>query len=213
MDNHPKRMRHNKPPKNSRRPRPGILRPIKSGEIASQFPPHPDSLNARSSGSGDVDRLNDIIDDITSEGDDARAASTSRYSGKSTSAIVEPPSPEVNDNHASFYTLPSSSDFYRDRTSSGSTRSARPKKTPLKDRKSQFSDKGNYSPSRASNFDDRTDTCVRRKSIGDVRRQELTEFMEHYRHCLESAQHSNAPGMIDDPSKNEKRKEYTTALW
>ncbi|UJR23441.1 hypothetical protein I4U23_026446 [Adineta vaga] len=37
--------------------------------------------------------------------------------------------------------------------------------------------------------------------------------MEYYRGCLESAQHSNISGMNDDPTNNDKRKQYTTTLW
>ncbi|CAF1432632.1 unnamed protein product [Adineta ricciae] len=206
MDSQSKRIRHPKGSKQMRKPRPNPLRPIISGEVASQFFPHADSLTTRSSGSGDLDRLNDIIDDITSEGDDTRAVSSSKYSGKSTSNVIEPPSPPVNDNHSSLYTLPRSNDY--------SNRTSRSKKFTFKDAKlKKFSEKNHYSPSRANDSDDRIDTSTRRKSIGDVRRQQLTEFMEYYRHCLESAQNSNALGIYDDPTNNDRRKQYTTTLW
>ncbi|CAF3845600.1 unnamed protein product [Adineta steineri] len=221
MDGHSKRSRHNKPSKQSRKTRPNPLRPIISGELSAQFPHQSDTLTIRSSGSGDLDRLNDIIDDITSEGDDVRVApssSSSKYSQKNPSNLVEPNSPPRNDNHSSLYTLPPSSGFNRDRLPSTTTatlnRSGRTKKSSIRDRKiSQFGDKKTFSPSRTNSFDDRIDTTSRRKSIGDVRRQQLTEVMEYYRDCLESAQNSNAVGMNDDPTNNEKRKQYTTTLW
>ena len=101
MDTQSKRIRHPKGPKQVRKPRPNPLRPIISGEVASQFFRHADSLTTRSSGSGDPDRLNDIIDDITSEGDDTRAVSSSKYSGKPTQNVVAPLSPSGNDNQSS----------------------------------------------------------------------------------------------------------------
>jgi hypothetical protein len=208
MDGHSKRSRHNK----TRKPRPIALRPIISGEISSQFHHPSDNLTARSSGSADIDRLNDIIDDITSEGDDARVGPSSKLRRESKSNLVEPNSPPINDNHSSLYTLPSANDSYRDRTSS-SVRSGR-KKFSGKDKKlNQLSVKKSYSPSRSNNFDDRTDSTNRRKSIGDIRRQQLTECMEYYRHCLESAQHSNTICMNDDPTNTDKRKQYATTLW
>ncbi|CAF4407523.1 unnamed protein product, partial [Adineta steineri] len=124
MDSHSKRSRHNKPSKQSRKTRPNPLRPIISGELSAQFPHQSDTLTIRSSGSGDLDRLNDIIDDITSEGDDVRVApssSSSKYSQKIPSNLVEPNSPPRNDNHSSLYTLPPSSGFNRDRLPSKTT--------------------------------------------------------------------------------------------
>jgi hypothetical protein len=214
MDGHSKRSRHNKSSKQSRRPRPIPLRTIISGEISSKFHHPSDTLTTRSSGSADADRLNDIIDDITSEGDDIRVVTSSKSSIKSTSNLVEPNSPPTNDNHSSLYTLPSANDSFRDRTSTSSVRSGRSKKFSVKDKKlNQFNDKKSFSPSRMNNFDDRTDSTSRRKSIGDIRRHQLTECMEYYRHCLESAQHTNTLGMNDDPTNNDKRKQYTTTLW
>jgi len=212
MDGHSKRSRH-KPPKQPRKSRPTPLVPIVSGEIASQFHHPLETLTNRSSGNADIDRLNDIIDDITSEGDDPRGGSSSKLSTKSsTSKLVEQNSPPINDNHDSPYILPSSHDTYRDRTSSSSSRRA--KKLSAKDKKlNQLANRKSFSPSRTNNFDDRTDSANRRKSIGDQRRHELTECMEYYRHCLESAQNSNTIGINDDPTNNEKRKQYTTTLW
>ncbi len=213
MDSHSKRPR-NKPPKQLRKGRPVPLRPIISGEIISQFPHSSSTLTTRSSGSPVTDRLNDIIDDITSEGDDARGGPASKPLSKSSSKLVEPDSPIMNENHSSPFTLPSANDFYPDRTPSSSARPGRPRKTPLRDKKQmQYADKNSPSPSRTSNFDDRTDSTSRRKSIGDIRRHKLTECMEYYRHCLESAQHSYTMGMNDDPTNSDKRRQYTTTLW
>jgi hypothetical protein len=214
MDGHSKRTRHNKLPKQPRKSRPIPLRPIISGEISSQYSHQSDTLTARSSGSGDLDRLNYIIDDITSEGDDARVApSSSNLPRKTVSNLVVPNSPPVNENHESLYTLPYSSDYNPDRTSS-TTRSGRSKKPSNKDKQfRQFGETKNFSPSRKNNSDDRTDATNRRKSVGDARRHQLTEFMEYYRNCLESAQNSNTIGINDDPTKNDKRKQYTTTLW
>lgn len=215
MDNHSKRSRHNKPPKQPRRPRPIALRPIISGEIAPSFHHPSDILTNQSSAGADIDRLNDIIDDITSEGDDVRVGSSSQISTRSNSSrLVEPNSPPVNENHSSLYTLPTLNDTYRSRTSSSSMRSGRTKRFSTKDKRSQqFGDKKAFSPSRMNTFDDRTDSSSRRKSIGEQRRHQLTDCMEYYRHCLESAQNANAIGINDDPTNNEKRKQYTTALW
>jgi len=214
MDGHSKRSRHNKSSKQTRKSRPIPLIPIISGEISSQFRHPSDTLATRSSGSVDIDRLNDIIDDITSEGDDARVGPSSKLPTKSKSNLVEPNSPPTNDNHSSLYTLPSATDSFRDRTSSSSTRSGRKKNLSVKDKKlNQFNDKKSFSPNRLNNFDDRSDSTNRRKSIGDIRRHQLTECMEYYRHCLESAQHSNTICMNDDPTNNDKRKQYTTTLW
>jgi hypothetical protein len=214
MDGHSKRTRHNKLPKQTRKSRPIPLRPIISGEISSQYSHQSDTLTARSSASGDLDRLNYIIDDITSEGDDARVApSSSNFPRKSVSNLVEPNSPPLNENHGSLYTLPRSSDYNPDQTSS-TIRSGRPKKPSNKDKQfRQFGETKNFSPSRKNNPDDRIDATNRRKSIGDARRHQLTEFMEYYRNGLESAQNSNTIGINDDPTKNDKRKQYTTTLW
>ena len=213
MDGHIKRSRHNKSSKQSRKSRPITLRPIISGEITSQYPNASDTLTVRSSGSPDIDRLNDIIDDITSEGDDGRVGPTSSKI-PSKSKLVEPDSPPINDNHSSLYTLPTSNDLYRDRTSSSSIRSGRTKKYSIKEKKlNQFNDKKSYSPNRSNNFDDRIDSTNRRKSIGEIRRHKLTECMEYYRDCLESAQQLNTICINDDPTNNDKRKQYTTILW
>jgi hypothetical protein len=214
MDEHSKRPRHNKPPKQSRKSRPVPLRPIISGEILPQFHHPSDTLTNRSSGSADLDRLNDILDDITSEGDDARSGPASKLPIKTTSNLVEPNSPPINENHSSLYTLPSANNSYPDRTSSSSIRSGRTKKYSGKDKKlNKLADRKSFSPSRMSSSDDRIDSINRRKSIGEIRRHQLTECMEYYRHCLESAQNSNTLGMNDDPTNNDKRKQYTTTLW
>jgi hypothetical protein len=214
MDGHSKRSRHNKSSKQSRKSRPTPLVPIVSGEIASQFHHPLEALTNRSTGNADTDRLNAIIDDITSEGDDPRVSSSSKLSTKSsTSKLVEPNSPPVNDNHSSLYTLPSSHDTYSNRPSSSSS-SRRSKKYSPKDKKlQQLAGRKSFSPNRTGGFDDRTDSTNRRKSIGDQRRHQLTECMEYYRYCLESAQNSNIIGISDDPTNNEKRKQYTTTLW
>ena len=211
MDGHSKRSRHNKLPKQSRR-----LHPIISGEIPRVYRHASDTLTNRSSGSADPDRLNDIIDDITSEGDEGRVGPSSKYSIKSpTSKLVEPESPTLNENRSSLYILPTSNDTYPDRTSSSSARSGRTKKNSAKENKkfNQLRERKSFSPSGTNVFEDRTDASNRRNSIGDIRRQQLTQFMEYYRHCLESAQNSNTVGMNDDPTNTEKRKQYTTALW
>ena len=211
MDGHSKRTRHNKSSKQNRKSRPSPLAPIVSGEIASQFHHSLEALTNRSAGN---DRLNDIIDNITSEGDDLGAGSSSKLSSKSsTSKLIEPNSPPVNDNHSSLYALPSSHDTYSDRTSSASSR--RSKRFSPRDRKlqQQLADRKSFSPSRTGSSGDRADSAGRRKSIGDQRRHELTECMEDYRYCLESAQNSNTIGITDDPNNSEKRKQYTTTLW
>jgi hypothetical protein len=211
MEHHSKRSRQNKPPKSSRKSRPIPLRPIISGEISSPFLHQSDTLTNRSSASGDLDRLNDIIDDITSEGDDARAAPPSKHVPKSTNNLVEPDSPPIIDNHSSLYTLPT--DYYPDRPSSGArfSRTKRPSTKPTKS--DRFDEKKTFSPSRTISTDDKSELTNRRKSVGDLRRQQLTECMEYYRHCLESAQHSNTIYLNDNPTDIDKRKQYTTAIW
>lgn len=202
MDSHSKRSRHNKNSKQSRKPH-SALRPIISGEISSQFQ-NSEGSSARRSGSGNSDRLNDIIDDITSEGDDARAIPLSKDQKRSTSTLVEPISPPVNDNHSSLFTLPTVPSSWRDR----------PKKGSGRDKKlGNFGNSKSFSPIRTNTFDDRSDSTSRRRSIGEVRRNQLTECMEYYRHCLESAQHLNPISMNGDPTNNEKRKQYSTTLW
>ncbi|CAF4524129.1 unnamed protein product, partial [Rotaria magnacalcarata] len=188
------------------------LRPIISGEISPQFQ-HSETGSTRRAGSANSDRLNDIIDDITSEGDDARTGSSSKAATKSTSKLVEPSSPTINENRESLFTLPSASNSYRSQTSS-TQKSDRRKKSTGKDRKSnQYTDRNGFSPVRTSNNDDRPDPISRRRSMGELRRHQLTECMEYYRHCLESAQNSNPISINDDPTNNEKRKQYATTLW
>ncbi|CAF3677642.1 unnamed protein product [Rotaria socialis] len=212
MDNHPKRSRHPKFPKSSRKSHPISLRPIISGEISSQFQ-HSETGNIRRASSANSDRLNDIIDDITSEGDDSRTGSLSKAATKSTSKLVEPSSPTMNENRESLFTLPSASNSYRGQASS-TQKSDRRKKSTGKDRKSnQYTDRKGFSPTRTSNNDDRPDPISRRRSMGELRRHQLTECMEYYRHCLESAQNSNPISINDDPTNNEKRKQYARALW
>jgi hypothetical protein len=214
MDTHSKRTRHNKSSKQSRKPRPVPLHPIISGEIPPQFSHPSGTLTARSSISGDPDRLNDIIDDMTSEGDDARVGQSPKLPTRSTSNLVEPNSPPTNDNRSSLYALPISLDYSRGRLPPPSTRSGRTKKLAYKEKGPNRSGSEKYfSPNRKKSVDDGTDSTNRRKSIGDVRRQHLTECMEYYRHCLESAQNSNIICMNDDPTNNDKRKQYSTSLW
>ncbi|CAF4611515.1 unnamed protein product [Rotaria sp. Silwood1] len=210
MDGHLRRSRHNKFPKQPRKPHPTALRPIISGEVSPQFQHQSEASTARPSGNVNSDRLNDIIDDITSEGDDVRAGSSSKVSTKSTSNLVEPNSPPINDNHSSLFILPPASTYNRDRTSS--TQRPERKKNSGKDKKSnQRGDRKCFSPTRT--MDDRTDPNSRRRSIGEFRRHQLTECMEYYRHCLESAQNSNTIIMNDDPTNTDKRKQYATTLW
>ncbi|CAF3338859.1 unnamed protein product [Rotaria sp. Silwood1] len=210
MEGHLRRSRHNKFPKQPRKPHPTALRPIISGEVSPQFQHQSEASTARPSGSVNSDRLNDIIDDITSEGDDVRAGSSSKVSTKSTSNLVEPNSPPINDNHSSLFILPPASTYNRDRTSS--TQRPERKKNSGKDKKSnQRGDRKCFSPTRT--MDDRTDPNSRRRSIGEFRRHQLTECMEYYRHCLESAQNSNTIIMNDDPTNTDKRKQYATTLW
>jgi len=210
MDVHSKRSRHNKSSKQPRK-----LRPIISGELPPIYPRGSDSLANLSSGSGDPDRLNNIIDDITSETDEARAGPPSKLIIKSPrSNLVEPESPPVIDNHSSLHTLPKSIDLCRDQLISSTARSARTKKG--KDKKlQQLRDQKHFSPNRNSGhfYDDRTDSSNRRRSIGDLRRQELTNTMEYYRNCLESAQNSCNINMNDDPTNVDRRKQYMTAIW
>ncbi|CAF0935780.1 unnamed protein product [Rotaria sordida] len=203
MDGHSRRSRHTKGSKQSRKPHPNALRPIISGEITPQYPYQSESSITRPPGSINSDRLNAIIDDITSEGDDVRTIPSSKVSTKSTSNLVEPNSPPINDNHLSLFTLPPANIYNRDRTSS----TQRPERT----RRSSIKDKKCFPP--ISTIDDRTDPNGRRRSIGEFRRHQLTECMEYYRHCLESAQNSNTISINDDPTNNDKRKQYATTLW
>lgn len=201
---HSKRTRHNKSSKSSRKSRPISLQPIISGEIAAPFHHSLNALIDQSAGNPEGDRLNDIIDDMTSENDEVRVHSLSRLSTRSSSSrLVEPSSPQLNENHQSLYVLPSSNDTYR-------KPSARPKRFPGKEKRGE---NRTFSPLRPGTSEDRVDSSNRRKSIGELRRDELTDRMEFYRHCLESAQNSYPLGINDDPTKNERRQEYTTALW
>ena len=201
---HSKRTRHNKSSKSSRKPRPVSLQPIISGEIASPFNRTLDALINQASGNPEIDRLNDIIDDITSENDDIRVNSSSQVSTRSSSSkLVEPTSPQMNENHQSLYTLRLSNDTYPNKP-------GRPKRFPGKEKRGEIK---SFSPLRNNPFEDRPDSTNRRKSIGEQRRFQLTDCMEYYRHCLESAQNSYPMGINDDPAKSERRQQYTTALW
>lgn len=213
MDVHSKRTRHNKSSKSSRKAHPNALRPIISGELVPQFQHQSEGAPLRASSSGNSDRLNDIIDDITSEGDDARSAPSTKPSIKLAPNLTEPKSPPVNDNRLSPYTVPSAKGYHLDRAPA-STKPDRARKYSTRERKSgPFNDRKGFSPSRANAFDDRSDPSSRRRSIGELRRHQITECMEYYRHCLESAQHSSVLNINDDPTNPEKRKQYATTLW
>lgn len=201
---HSKRTRHNKPSKSSRKSRPISLQPIISGEISSPFHRSLDVLTGQSSGNTDSNRLNDIIGDITSENDEMRVNTSSQLSSRSSSSkLVEPSSPQLNENHDSLFTLPSTNENYRNKSS-------RVKRFTAKEKRGE---KKSFSPIRISSFDDRTDSSNRRKSIGEHRQHQLTECMEYYRRCLESAQNSYPMGNNDDSAKTERHQQYTTALW
>ena len=201
---HSKRTRHNKSSKPSRKSRPISLQPIISGEISAPFHRPLDVLTGQSSSNTDSNRLNDIIGDITSENDEMRVNTPSQLSARSSSSrLVEPDSPQMNENHQSLFTLPSTNENFRNKPGRAKRFSAKEKRA----------EKKSFSPSRTSPFDDRTDSSTRRKSIGDQRQHQLTECMEYYRRCLESAQNSYPMGNQDDSINTERRQQYTTALW
>lgn len=201
---HSKRTRHNKSSKSSRKSRPISLQPIISGEISSPFHRSLDVLTGRSSSNTDSNRLIDIIGDITSENDEMRVTTPAQLSARSSSSrLVEPDSPQMNENRDSLFTLPLSNETY-------AKKPGRAKRFSAKEKRGE---KKSFSPIRISSFDDRPDSSNRRKSIGDQRQYQLTECMEYYRRCLESAQNSYPMGNHDDSIKTERRQQYTTALW
>ena len=213
MEGDSKRARNRKPSKIPRKSHPVSLHPIISDEISSETLHLPQDLTSRLSGNGTPDRLNDIIDGITSEGDDALTRSSSKASIRSTSNLVEPHSPSTNDNHLLPYPLSSRNSSRRDQRSP-MKQTERSKKSSTKGKKLHlFKDKNHPSSNYKTNLDRRSQSDSRRKFVGDLRREKLTECMEHYRHCLESAQNSNTINMNDDPANNEKRKQYATILW
>ena len=145
-------------------------------------------------------RLDDLIDNLTSEADDASTALSSRYSNKSFNNLIDPDSPPINDNHRPIYPLPS--------TDPSSFRNRKPSKN--KKKLNRFAKDGDYSsPSREKE----SDIMHRRKSLGDERRHQLTDCIEFYGACLESAQQFHPIGLNQNSATNDQRKQYTTALW
>ena len=194
MDNPSKRSRHNRTSKPLRRSRPTPLLPIVSGEIPPPYPRQSGSLSSRTSTQTDRNRLNELIDHITS--DDAREPSLSRPPTRSLSNLVEPDSPQKNENHASLYTQQ-----YEPQAAKGKSNFHR-----LEEKKS-------FSPGRKKTRHEETEGKHQRPSLGEQRHQQLTTCMESYGSYLESAQQFYMLGMNDNTSSDEQRKLYTSTLW
>ena len=191
MDNPSKRSRHDKSSKSARKTRTNT-----GSEPSPQYSRHSDISSSRTSTQSDRNRLNDLIDHITSESENPREPSGTRRPTRSSSNLVEPESPPANNNHSSLYVLQ-----YENETSTG-------KPFPYR-----LEQKRNFSSGRKKTRQDETDGKHRRQSLGEQRHCQLTKCMESYGSYLESAQQFYTLGMNDTTSSEEQRKLYFTTLW
>lgn len=195
MENSSKRTRHNKTSKVNRKSR---AAPSNSS-IPDRFSRVSGSSPRRSAVRSDPKRLDDLIDNLTSEADDASVIHQTNVRTRSSNNLVDPDSPPINANRVPFFMLPTAN--------SSTSRNSKPSKNKRKP--SRSTKEQDYS---STNREKEGEIMNRRKSVGDERRHQLTECMEYYRACLETAQQFHSIYKNDETSK-EQRKQYATALW
>ena len=213
MDEHSKRPRHSKSNKGSRRPRAIIpLQPIRSGEVPGLFSVQGAHSRGDPSVHDGAGQMKEIIDDLTSEGDDTRDRSSSRFSSASRK-LIEPQSPQHNDNHSSLYALRSFRDGFASPDPSPDARSPRPRKSGGKDRRADsFSNKKYSSPSRTNSVTEKSHPTSQKSSIGELRRSRLIECMKYYQKTVNSTQQFQSLRMSEDPIKADKQKKELHAM-
>ena len=145
------------------------------------------SVSGRSSTRGDISRLNDLINDMTSEGDEGRGS----FLPGSQEKLVEPNSPVPNENRLIPFPLPVVD------SASGSRENYQRKK------KNRFS-KGNGRTRSGSQ---------QPENVGEVRREQLTECFETFRTYWESAQNANIIYSNDKFQNEAARNVYQKSLW
>jgi hypothetical protein len=201
MDNDSKRTRPNKSSRETR------STPQRSGEVSYQLPHHPESHSQESPTNNENDLLNVILGEMTSDADDTRVPSTSSIlSTRMTTNDDEDLSPPIHKCRPSFDAIPSI------RTSILTTK---PPRTSKHGRKPNRNKDGTYNSSnRSRNYDEKYDLATRRKSLGDLRREQLTQHMkDFYQDWFEIDQNSNINYIHDNLTNDDKRKQYSTSLW
>ncbi|CAF3316664.1 unnamed protein product [Rotaria socialis] len=195
----------NKPSKSSRKSSSNSRRSTRSTDIPSQVPHRSETHSQKSSIDLGHDLLTEIIEDLTSDIDDTRPTSTSSILSKNS---------QTKNNEAistSSKKLSLSINALRNPTCVPGKKSFRSSKKGVKS--SQQQEKSN-SPSCFNSFDETYDLNVARKSIGEQRRDRLTKHMkEFYQDFFEFDKNSNMNSTHDNLNNNDKRKQYSTALW
>jgi hypothetical protein len=198
MDDESQRTCQNKISKSLRKSQTNRRRSNTSGKISSQLPHSSEIHSDQLSTDTDNDLLNVIIGDLTSDVDDTRVTSASSI--LSTTNKNESISPPINENcssnkHVLLTTKP-------------------PRTSKKRGKSNRYEERTHNSSKHLNNSDEKYDLTIRRKSIGDQRRDRLTKHMkDFYQDCFEFDQHSNINYLPDNILNIDKRKEYSTALW
>jgi len=194
MDDDSQRTCQNKLSKSLRKSHINRRRSNTSGKISSQLPHSSEIPSDQLSTDTDNDLLNVIIGDLTSDVDDTRATSASSI--LSTTNKNESISPPINENkHVLLTTKP-------------------PRTSKKRGKSNRYEERTHNSSKHLNNSDEKYDFTIRRKSIGDQRRDRLTKHMkDFYQDCFEFDQNSNINYLPDNILNIDKRKEYSTALW
>ncbi|CAF5018321.1 unnamed protein product, partial [Rotaria sp. Silwood1] len=206
MNKNLQRSYQNKHSKSSRKSHTSERRSNKTGELSSQLPQQSDIQSEHTTNNFDHDLLSEIIEDLTSDIDDTRTPSTpSILSTKSNTKNDETSSPPIQNRFLSVNPLRNPTCLIK----------KKPSRSTRKGGKSdQYEEKtldlSNYSNS----FDEKYDILNSRKSIGEQRRDQLTKYMkEFYQACFLLDQNSTINYVHDTLTNNNKRKQYSTALW
>ncbi|CAF0964579.1 unnamed protein product [Rotaria sordida] len=207
MNKNLQRIHQNKHSKSSRKSHTNIRRTNKTGEISFQISQRSDIHSEQISNNFDHDLLNEIIEDLTSDIDDTRAPSTS-------SILSTESKTKTNETN-------SSSTYNRFLSVINPLRNPRcliekkPSRSSKKGGKSdQYENETFHSLNRLNSFDEKYDKINSKKPIGEQRRDQLTKHMkEFYQDCFKFDQNSNVNYIHDNLTNNDKRKQYSTALW
>ncbi|CAF2363252.1 unnamed protein product [Rotaria sp. Silwood2] len=206
MNRNLQRTHQNKHPKSSQKSHTILRRSNKTAELSSQLPQQFDIHSEQTSNNFDYDLLNKIIEDLTSDIDDTRATSTSSIlSEKSKSKNDETISPSIQDKFLSVNPLRNPRCLIEKKPSRSSKKSGK---------SDQYEEKTLDSENLSNSFDDKYRLRNSRKSIGEQRRDQLTKHMkEFYQACFLFDQNSNINYIHDNLTNNDRRKQYSTALW
>ncbi|CAF1308276.1 unnamed protein product [Adineta steineri] len=193
MSNESQQARQNKFSKSSRKSYADRDRSNTSSKISSQLPQSSDTHSEQSSANIDHEFFRAITANFASDIDDKQIPSAS--------SILS-----INPNNKSVSSLKTETSVSKKKI----VLTTKPLRTSKKgDKSKQYEEKKSHS----THFDDKYKLPIRNKSTGEQREDQLINLIKEYHECFEFDQNSNINYIPDNQITEDKRKQYSTALW